>query len=817
MAKPNKTPKNNAFLNSFQQAVSDEDKDLITLTRQRFKDTVVAWADVRRDALDDQRFYAGAQYDQSYAASNRAGGGAPKITQNQLPNMVQQVENNIRQQNISITVHATDEQGSEEDAKVLQGMIRHIEEISNSKQAYIWAAGSHGALVTGFGFIKLETDWVGKQTFDQEIYIRGVKDPMKILPDFLACKPDFSDARYWFEFEEYGKDEFKTKYGESALAGGTFSDWGGVGQVVGQEWVKPNSITVAKYWYKEVEVRHFCAFADGTMGYIDDFGAKLNSKGEVEIVDQDLYDAEYPRVEMDPEEKRLALAAMEALHAEGSPEAEYPVTEDMVPFEKLAGVLRWREEVIEHVHWIITNGIEVLDKDEWHDSEFPFVAVIGKDMVVDGKRIIQGIIRDAKDSQKMVNYLSSQLIGRVNAANKSPWIAALESIPPEHRDDWEKSHLTPKALLLFNARDPDGQPLPSPTRGDNAEPAIQAFMAGIQEFNQAIKSTIGIHEAGVGQTVGERQSGAAIMTLAQQGMMNNLHVSDNLVMSIKRLGCLILRLIPKVYDTQRAIRIINPDDSAEIVKINQIFTEGNQQKHFDIAGAGGYDVVIDTGPGFATKKAEQAEQILKFGAANPAMMPVIMDLIAKTSDWDTGGAIAERVQLWQSANLPYLHTDDGQQPLPPQARVAMGKLQQQLKEAQTHINTLQQAYQQEKYKNDTSAVEQAGKLRQIQIQGMYDLALKKMDLLQQTQGSKDKLALEATKIQLKHINDKQKLHLSALQASDAAQNRNDTALYTQLQTLIDQAADQGISADQSGAPPAAPAGPAGPQGAPPAQ
>lgn len=752
--------------------VKEEDQRLIKLARSRFVTTSTNWSDIRKAAVQDQKFYTDQQNDDSAGRAARSRGSAPRISINMLPNFVQQVENSIRQQNIGINVHPTDEQGSEETAKILQGIVRHIEHISNAKQAYLWAAGSHGALVPGFGFIKLDTDYCtqnGELTFDQEILIRGVKDPMKILPDFNAEMPDFSDAEFWFEFEVMDKEEYEEKYSDSKLNQPSFSDWSGMGQNVGLSWLKKNQVTVAKYWYKDTTIRHFALFEDGTTGFLDEFGVEIDHNGKPKVINPDLN----PKIAYSMDEREAMSAAMDEKSGPGSPSSEYPITESMVPMERLAKVTRWREVVQNEVKWIITNGCEILASGEWNDSEFPFVGVVGVDRVVDGKRDIHGIIRYSKDPQKMVNYLNSAVIRKIDASNKAPWIAAAESIPEPMRNRWETSNKESHAILYYQAYSgTQDKPLPPPQRGDAIEPAIQQLMAAAQMQNQNIKATIGIYEAGIGQSMGERQSGAAIQTLAQTGEQSNFHFSDNLVLSMKRLGCLILRLIPKIYDTARTVRIVGLDDENDLVKINQMFSENGQQKNYDIKNAGCYDVVVDTGPTFASKKAQMSESMLKFAAVDPQLMPVIADILAGNMDWDTAGTIKDRIQLLQSQTMPWLHPQDGQQQLPPQVRVMVQGLQKQLQAAQAAGQHVQGLYAQEKMKNDTNLISHQAKTQQLYIKEMFALQKQRNQIIAERQTTQDKLVLEHTKLQLDHI-DTRFNHIMSLY--DAQKAVDDTA------------------------------------------
>jgi len=504
------------------------------------------------------------------------------------------------------------------------------------------------------------------------------------------------------------------------------------------------------------------------------------------------------------EQKEAAEKAYEALEQKGSMEEEFPNLEGKIPLSRIATVEKIREVVDNKVCWVITNGCEVLDRGEWHDSEFPFVAVLGKDEVVDGKREITGIIKHAKDSQKLANYMITNAVKKIDASNKTPWIIPEEAVPAASpaRRDWETSHLVPKAALYYRSRDDLGNQIMPPQRGDSVEPAIQAILQAYQTLTNGIKQTVGIYEAGIGETVGERQSGNAIKTLAERGEINNFHFSDNLVMAIKRLGWLILRLIPKVYDTPRTVRIIGLDDEEDLIKVNEIFHENGQQKMHDLTAGGEYDVVIDTGPTFATKKAQESESMIGFLTAVPQLGPVLADLVAKNMDWDASGTVADRVMEWQVKNGLVSPPNGAMADLPPQAKAIIAQLQGQLQQVNQHVQQLNGAYQQEKYKNDTQAVAHASKERQQTIKAMSDLQLKKMDLAQEMLKDHNRTKVALIKSQLDHITNTQRVHLDALKLFDKESGQNDSELYNTLQQMVNS-----NGADPSAAGGVAPPGP----------
>ena len=137
-----------------------DNKDKVKEIREKFNHSSSDWNEIRNQGTKDLQFYDGEQYDEEQARAARRAGNKVQLRINLLGPFVQQLDNQRRQQNISISCHATDELGSDETAEVYEGLFRHIENISNAKHAYNTACGPGGALVFGMGFIRVDTDYV---------------------------------------------------------------------------------------------------------------------------------------------------------------------------------------------------------------------------------------------------------------------------------------------------------------------------------------------------------------------------------------------------------------------------------------------------------------------------------------------------------------------------------------------------------------------------------------------------------------------------------------------------------------------------------
>ena len=215
-------------------------------------------------------------------------------------------------------------------------MIRDIERKSYATSHYIHAAGENGALVPGFGFLKLDTKYVSPLSDAQEIFITSPNDPFKIIPDPDAVELDSSDAQFWFEFQDYSPSAYRDAFPDSELASMDMSVTG----ASLSKWVSGDGIRVVKYWYKEVAEYIQFTLEDGSI--VD----TLNVLDPNEEPGED-------------EDERKPFPTK--------------VNKDGTLVQKT--ILRSRRIIDSKVKWAILNGCEVLDTGDWAESGFPFVSI----------------------------------------------------------------------------------------------------------------------------------------------------------------------------------------------------------------------------------------------------------------------------------------------------------------------------------------------------------------------------------------------------------------------------------------------------------
>ncbi len=162
---------------------------------------------------EDQRFSNPADPMQWDMAVRRARDtdARPCLTFDQTNQYVSQVVNDGRQNKPSIQTMPVDSKADVKVAKVLNGMIRHIEYGSRAGIAY--DTGLEHAARIGLGYLRVIPETVNPKTKEQEIRIRRVFDPFSAGLDPQSTEPDGSDALYGY-VEGSGEEDDGKKWVE---------------------------------------------------------------------------------------------------------------------------------------------------------------------------------------------------------------------------------------------------------------------------------------------------------------------------------------------------------------------------------------------------------------------------------------------------------------------------------------------------------------------------------------------------------------------------------------------------------------------------
>ena len=533
-----------------------------------------------------------------------------------------------------------------------------IRSIQNESNAdFAYDTAVENTACFGFGAWRVKTDYESEDSFNQIICIERISDPLSVYFDKNAVLPDYSDARHVTVRVKLTKDEYKARWPKGDESSYNFDDFTG-------DWiVDKDQVIVAEYWHKVDE--------KATLYAVQDF------EGNTQVT------------------------------------LEKP--------EQGFNVVNQRETTITKIKCCMMSGAGILETTDWAGKYLPIVGVNGKEDLVDGKRTLRGLVRFAKDPQRMYNYWRTIDTEQKALAPKAPVLVTAKQIEG-YEDQWQDSLTSNAPYLVVN---------------DTASAMPQRINAGIADKGATeaalmcvdeMKSTTGIFSASLGEQDNEK-SGRAILAQQRKGDTANFAYIDNIARAIKWTGKIIIDLIPKIYDAARVVSVMGSDGSKKLERINQVVMQKGEPKNIDLT-TGKYDLVVTQGASYATKRIEALNSMVEIARVNPAIMEIAGDLIIKAMDWDGADEIAERMKKMLPPQLQEQEGEDGEQKqLPPEVQqmIEQGKQQidmltKQVQELESEKDDKDDELRLKKYEIDVKAEIEFAKLAKDYGMGMDEVA-----------------------------------------------------------------------------------------------
>lgn len=592
---------------------SDKD-DILRKAKTAFERCDEAEGDNRQAYKDDTLFVRAREQWPEAIRKQREQENRPCLTIDKLGPVIRQVVNDARQNKPSIKVHPVDSQGDPETAEIINGLIRNIEYTSSADVAYDTAVEC--AAGGGFGYIRVGIDYAYDDSFDMDITIDRVPNPLSIYGDPNSTAADSSDWNVAFVVDRVPKDEFKAKYPKA-----TITDWDSDAWEDAGEWLNSDGVLVAEYWTREEYEK---VIVKATNGNIYD--------------EKDL-----------TEDEDVAAGVANGLI--------------VLAVDKLGQPIRRVTKCYRVMQYIMT-GVEVLSEREWPGKYIPIIPVYGDEFWIDGKRYLRSLINGAKDAQQMLNFWRTNGTELVALAPRMPYIGPKGAFDHD-QERWQTANTKSHAYIEYEgAQAPQRQPLDSGVAAGSMQEALNA--------SDDIKSITGIYDASLGARSNET-SGRAIMARQREGDVSTFHFIDNLSRAIRHTGRVIIDLIPSVYNAARIVRVIGEDGSQEAQPVNQEALKidkqtgqpvkdefGNAVMAIHDLTVGKYDLTVSTGPSYTTQRQETADQMMQLIQAYPAAAPLVGDILVKSLDWQGADEIAERIRRMIPAQAM------GEQALPPE-------------------------------------------------------------------------------------------------------------------------------------------------------
>lgn len=569
---------------------------------ERYKKALNADKENRERSLEDAEFCAGKQWPDA-VENKRKEDGRPCLTINRMPAFVRQVSNEVRMKPPSIQVIPA-EDGDMETAQVIEGMIRAIEAKSKAKRIY--SKTIEDSARCNRGFMRVTTDYVDDKSFDQDIMIKSIDNPLSVLFDPDMTDPMGSDAEFCFVDETISREAAEAKFDGEDVSSMDGDKTTNTSNQTG--WSDGDDIRIAEYWYVKKKNKKIVLLEDGqTADY-----------SEYEKVATE-YNQAISEYELNPLSEPPPQLIMPKLDAKGK-----PITRDVIERKVCSRLMSGKKFLTQEA--------------EWAGTRIPIVPCWGEEFRVGERKLLTSVITWAKDSQRMINYWRSASVEALALAPKAPWLVTPNQVKG-HENMWKSAGNANPSVLFYN---PDPQAAGRPDRIN--PPPVQAAM--LQEAALAqddLKATTGIFDAALGAQSNET-SGKAIIARQREGDVSTYAFLDNLLHAVEEIGRIIVDILPKIYDTPRQVRILGKKMESAIVKVNN---EGSLE-----LAKGRYDVHISTGSSVTTQRQEKSEAFLSLVQTAPSLAPILIPRLVEVLDIEDAKEIAEELRAASQNQQP---------------------------------------------------------------------------------------------------------------------------------------------------------------------
>jgi hypothetical protein len=547
----------------------------------------------RLQCLQDRRFYsiAGAQWEGPLEEQYE---NKPKFEVNKVGLAVQRVVNEYR--NNRITVDFVSRDGSPtEMSGVCNRLFRADEQDSTANEAYDNAFEE--AVGGGFGAWCLTTQYEDEEDPDndrQRIKIEPIYDAdTSVFFDLQAKRQDKADATHAFVLYSMTRDAYQAEYNDDPTT------WPKEVYETFFDWDTPDVVYLAKY---------FC----------------VEMASEKQMVYQALDGSEEKYLESDFENDETLADTLDAI-----------------------GSVMVRERTIKRkrVRRYLMSGGKILRDDGYIAGKcIPIVPTYGKRWFIDNVERCMGIVRLAKDAQRLKNMQLSKL-GEISALSsvEKP-IMTFEQVAG-HQVMWAKDNLENYPYLLVNpVTGPDGSQQISGPVAYTKSPAVPPAMAALLQLTEQDMDDI-LGNQREGDKIVSNISGDAVEMVQQRLAMQAFLYMSNYAKSVQRCGEIWLSMARDVYvEPKRKMKGIDEQGQASSIELlKPALGENGEMVHENDLTAAMLDVVANVGPSFATQRAATRRTLvgmMQF-AQDPQTQKMLLAVLMQQLDGDGVRDVAE--------------------------------------------------------------------------------------------------------------------------------------------------------------------------------
>lgn len=517
-----------------------ESDALLTELKERFDYGLRQWSDVREDYSENMKCAGGDPWAQD-DRSDRETAGRPCIVSDEINQYTNQITNDLRANPRGAKFSPRGNGANDKTARLYQDKWREVEYRSNSGEVYIQSAES--AIQGNMGWARLILEFVNERSFNKEMALQAIPNALSVVVDPDAMRPDSSDMKWLFCFENVPRTEFARLY-----PGAEIRDFSA--DLIGQSngWINEQTVRVAEYWKIETETRELRLWQTSDGKTIEKFADEGGIKGAKVMLRREV---DYPRV------------------------CQY-----------------------------LTNGVEILKKTPWKGKGIPFASCYGKILWIDegdgARRRILSAISLARDPYMAYCWVKSMELETIGTITRNPYWAYQGSMTPKQIEETQKSLHEPVAVLFAEPQiEPvSGQLIPLPQRNPLAAD-ISTYLMSAESWRRAIQAAMAMSFLPTEAQKQNEKSGVALDKIRESGQRGSFHFSDHYNGMIRRLAELGEDLMDKgVITSSREVTVIEADGTSKTVNV-VVMPDGQEAPELgenDYSVKGDHAVTISVGP-----------------------------------------------------------------------------------------------------------------------------------------------------------------------------------------------------------------------------
>lgn len=539
----------------------------------------------------------------------------PTMEFNKLTTIIRGILGEQRNNSPALTVRGVGKNVQQGTVDIYEGLIAEIHYDSDADIVY--QVASKHALECGWGAARVVSEYEDPKTFKQCLRIKAIMDFQAAFWDPTAQEANKSDGDYCGVYTVLSSQKFKKLYPKIQNP----QDVTGLTNNYYIRWNTRDTVMIAEIYCKKWYSKKLYQLSDGK---------ELEEKDMKKVMEmQDKF------LEANPDADLLGFTPLEVVN-------ERDV----------------RDYKIKHIKFV-QNAI--LEETDYPGKILPVVYFEGDSAVIDGEMIPIPYIQDAIDTQKLINYIGSEMAYAMLRSRKETVIGT-----PDMFAGFEEDWMNPSRVqgyLEFNFDRQGNKP-------EFIDPPVfnPAFLSAYNNSTQDLMQCLGRYEESRGQE-SNAISGRAI-NARQRAANNPVNLyNDNMQRGIKQIGKVLIDMVPHIYDSERTVMIRGRDNKSKAMDVNvqQGYTMtpggGIEPKVQNDLTTGKYDIEVRVDGSYDAQMSEAMDILIRLAQINPAIASLIPDLLAEVSGLENTQQLVERLRTLVPPQI--LAKEQGLPPPPP--------------------------------------------------------------------------------------------------------------------------------------------------------